>query len=265
MKRILVWDIPVRLFHWILAGSFLIAFLISNTADDESPVFAVHMLLGGIAAFMVMLRLVWGFVGTRWARFNSFSGREIFSYLRGAFFGGEKRYTGHNPGSSIAAVLMFVFIIGLAVTGIMMGRGNEDIKEVHELFSWGMIATVVAHLAGIAYYTVRHREFIASSMVTGRKQGDPAGAIPTARPIVGLAFLVITALWTLGLVNGYDSTTGQARIPLTGQTLQLGKGGEGEGGEYEREEHDGEDRDRSDSHRHEREEHHDRDSREHHG
>lgn len=245
MRRILVWDIPVRLFHWILAGSFLAAFAISNLSDDESPIFAVHMLLGAIAAFMVILRFIWGFVGTRWARFSSFKAgpKELFAYLRGAFTGNERRYTGHNPGSSIAAILMFVFILGLAVTGIMMGRG-ADVKEVHELFAWGMIATVAAHLAGIAFYTLRNRENIALSMVDGRKVAEPSGAIATARPMVGLTFLVLTALWTMGLVNGYDSTTGQATIPLTGQTLQLGEEGEHEGGgaeEGEHEEHEDDD------------------------
>src|SRR5690554_5829023 len=72
MKRILVWDLPVRLFHWILTVAFVVAFLIALNVGHRTPVFAVHMLLGGIAAFMVLLRLVWGFVGTRWARFDSF-------------------------------------------------------------------------------------------------------------------------------------------------------------------------------------------------
>lgn len=58
MKRILVWDLPVRLFHWALAGSFVVAFAAANLADDESTTFAVHMLLGGVVAFMVLLRFV---------------------------------------------------------------------------------------------------------------------------------------------------------------------------------------------------------------
>lgn len=226
MKRILVWDLPVRLFHWILAGSFVAAFTIANLSGDESPAFAVHMLLGGMAAFMVVLRLVWGLVGSRWARFNTFvvSPAKLVVYLKGAFMGGGKRYTGHNPGSSIAALLMFVLILGLAATGVMMGRGGEAFEEVHEVLAWSMFVVVGAHLAGIALHTVRHREPIALSMVDGRKEAEPAGAIPSAHPVTALAFLVLTALWTAGLVSGYDAPSGRVTLPLIGQTLQVGEG-----------------------------------------
>ena len=61
-KRILVWDLPVRLFHWILAASFFGAFLIPNLVGDESSWFALHMLLGATMGFMVLLRVVWGVV-----------------------------------------------------------------------------------------------------------------------------------------------------------------------------------------------------------
>src|SRR5690606_3743200 len=102
MRRILVWDFPVRFFHWILAISFVIAFAIANFTSDHSPVFAIHMLLGGMMAFMVLLRLVWGFIGTKWARFSTFevNPKELGAYIKGAFTSGEKSYTGHNPGSS---------------------------------------------------------------------------------------------------------------------------------------------------------------------
>lgn len=236
MKRILVWDLPVRLFHWILVGSFVSAFVIANVADDESPVFAIHMLMGGVAAFGVVLRVVWGFAGTRWARFSAFaaSPRELFAYLRGTVRGGEKRYTGHNPGSGVAALVMFALILGLAATGVLMGGGGGAFEEVHEVLAWSMVAVVGAHLAGIAWYTFRHRENIARSMVDGRKAADPSGAIPTARPVVGLVFLLLTGLWAAGLVRGYDSASGRLTLPLTGQTLQVGEGaahGEGSGGE----------------------------------
>ena len=73
MSKILVFDLPVRVFHWLLAALFLGAFVIGTTVDDESSVFAVHALLGAGAGFLVLLRLVWGLVGTRHARFGSLS------------------------------------------------------------------------------------------------------------------------------------------------------------------------------------------------
>lgn len=248
MKHILVWDIPIRLFHWILAGSFVVAFAIPNLFDDESAVFAVHMLLGGVMAFMVLLRIVWGFVGTRWARFTSFvaNPKELVAYLGEAFAGRGKRYTGHNPGSSLAALLMFVFILGLAGTGIMMGNGGGEVfKELHEILAWSMVAVIGAHIVGIVAHTIRHRENIAMSMVDGRKEAAPSSAIPSASPVVGLVFLVLTGLWATSLISGYDAATGEVTLPLIGQTLQVGEGeGHDESGydreEHDREEHDGE-------------------------
>ena len=242
MKRILVWDLPVRLFHWFLAASFVGAFAIANLADDESTAFALHMLLGGVAAFMVLLRLVWGLVGSRWARFSSFaaSPKELFIYIRGVLAGGGRRYTGHNPGSSLAALLMFALILGLAATGVLMGSGGgEASEEVHELLAWTMVAVIGAHIVGIVWHTVRHRENIAVSMVDGRKEAEPSGAIASARPVAVLAFVVLTALWTAGLVRGYDAATGQATLPLIGQTLQVSEGEEHEESTYrEHEAHD---------------------------
>ncbi len=224
MKRILVWDLPVRLFHWLLTVGFVGAFLIAQTVSDESALFPVHMLLGGIIAFMVLLRVVWGFAGTRWARFRSFVVRpgEVFKYFTSAFAGVTRRYAGHNPGSSLATIVMFVFLLGLAVTGIMMGNGAPHLaEEVHEMLAWGMAIVVGVHLLGILWHTIRHRENIAMSMVHGQKSGDPADAIPSARPVVATVFLVLTLLFAVGLMRGYDRDSGRVNLPLIGEVMQL--------------------------------------------
>ena len=228
MKRILVWDLPIRLFHWILTGSFVAAFIIALTIGHRNPLFAVHMLLGGVMAFMVLLRIIWGFVGSRWARFDSFVMRpaEILGYLGGIFTGHARRYTGHNPGSSLAAYLMFGLLIGLAVTGLMLGNGAGDaVEELHELMAWAMVLVVGAHLLGILVHTFRHRENIAASMVDGRKKADPAGAIASTRPVVALVFLILTAVWTVSLVTNYDAEARRLSLPLVGVVMDLGHGG----------------------------------------
>lgn len=242
MKRVLIWDLPTRLFHWLLAGSFLGAFAIANVVDDESALFSVHMLLGGVMVFMVLLRIIWGVVGSRWSRFSSFAKRpgELLAYLKGVVTGTDRRYTGHNPGSSIAALTMFALIGGLAATGVLMSRG-EVFEELHEVFAWSMVAVVGVHVAGIVWHTIRHRENIALSMVDGRKQADPSGAIRSTRPVAGLLFLVLTGFWTAGLVNGYDASRQQITIPLTGTTLTVGEGDEdGESGHDDDDDDEGE-------------------------
>ncbi len=248
MKRVLIWDIPVRLFHWLLAGSFLGAFVIANTVDDESGLFVAHMWLGGVAAFMVLLRLVWGFVGSRHARFRSFDLRPaaLAGYLRGALSGKGERRAGHNPANALAAIAMFALVLGLAVTGVGMSTGSEAAEELHEMLAFAMVALVALHVAGVALHTVRHRDNIALGMVDGRKEADPAAAIPKAHALVGLVFVGLTGLWAGGLYDGYDPATHTVTIPLIGKTVQLGEGEEheehgehGEHGEHEEhEEHD---------------------------
>jgi cytochrome b len=225
-----VWDLPVRLFHWLLAGSFVGAFAIANLMDDESSLFALHMLLGGVMAFMVLLRVIWGFVGSRYARFGSFTfgPRALLAYLRGAVSGKGERHTGHNPGSSFAVYAMLGLALGLAVTGAGMSRGGKAFEELHEVLAWAMVAVVGAHVAGIVWHTVRHKDNIALSMVDGHKRGDPAQGIGSSHALVALAFLGLTGLWAGALYSGYDARSSQVTLPLVGKTIQLGEGEKGE-------------------------------------
>jgi cytochrome b len=249
-ERILVWDIPVRLFHWLLAAAFIGAFVIANLVDDESSLFPLHMLLGGIVAFMVLLRVIWGFVGSRYARFGSFAfgPRALGGYVRGAFAGkAERRYAGHNPGSAWAAYGMLAIALGLAFTGAFMSSGGELFEEIHEILAWAMIALVGAHVAGMIWHTIRHQENIARSMVDGRKQGDPAAAIGSSHALVGVAFLALTGLWAGALYAGYDAPSSQLTLPLIGKTIKLGEAeehGERERGKHEKhDDHDDHDDD----------------------
>lgn len=226
-ERILVWDIPVRLFHWLLAGSFIGAFAIANLVDDDNSLFALHMLLGGVMAFMVLLRIVWGFVGSPHARFAAFAfgPRAVLGYLRGAATGVAPRHTGHNPGTSVAVWAMLALALGLAVTGAFMGRVGEVFEEIHEVLAWSMAAVVVVHVAGVVWHTIRHRENIAGSMLSGYKRGDPVKAIGSSHVLVGVGFLALTGLWAGALVNGYDGA--KRSLTLAGMTLQLGESDEG--------------------------------------
>lgn len=227
--RVLVWDLPIRLFHGLLAGSFLAAFAIALTTDDDGALFPLHALLGLVMGFMVLLRGVWGLVGTTWARFTSFawSPAALLDYLREAVSpGAARRWVGHNPASSWATAVILVCTLGLGATGIAMGRGSEAAEEVHEILAWTLLATVGAHLAGIAWHTLRHREPIALAMIDGRKVGEPGAAIRSARPLAALAFLALTGAWAGGLASGYDSATATVTLPVAGARIVLGEGGD---------------------------------------
>ena len=232
MQRTLIWDLPVRIFHWLLAGGFTAAAIIAFLTEDEGVLFPYHALIGLVLALLVVLRIVWGFVGTRHARLSAllYGPRAVIKYMHGALTGRGERFVAHNPGAAWAVLAMFALILGLAVTGVMLGRGDESIKEIHELLAWSMLVLVGAHLAGVVLYTVRHRENITRSMIDGRAVADPSQGIRTARPFAALLLVGIIGLWAVGLLRAYSPSTRAATIPLVG-TVHLGDSDDPRGGD----------------------------------
>ena len=233
MNPILVWDIPSRLFHWAFAASLTGAMAIGFLVDHEHPLFMTHMLLGIVALFLLAVRIVMGIVGSRYARFRSFPlrPREMGSYFISAVFAKTKRYAGNNPGSALAAVLMFLLVPALFITGA--GIAGEEVGELHESLAWALLAVVVLHLAGIILHTFRHKEHIAVSMITGMKSGEAADAISSARPLWGVAFLLAATAWIGGLFANHDAANASVKLPLLGVIIQLGENDSGEHGDSE--------------------------------
>jgi cytochrome b len=238
MRQVLVYDSPTRVFHWLFAGFFVTAFAISNLVDDESARFSLHMLAGLGMVFVVVLRLIWSLVGTRHARLTDLvlNPAQLIAYFKGMFSGDSRRWIGHNPASSWAALAMVGLALGLGTTGYLMATGgeNDSIKEVHELMANAFLVVVLLHIAGVAVHVLKHRDHLQSSMVTGRKQaltGDQEAVRSVA--VAGWAFILLTGLFMGYLVQHYDA---QARtLDLFGTTLQLG---ENEAGENHGEERD---------------------------
>lgn len=221
----LIWDLPTRLFHWLFAAGFGVAAILALVLGDDSPLFPYHAIIGLTIALMVLLRVVWGIIGTRYARFRSFvfGPGAVIEYMTGTLVGGGKRHIGHNPGSAVAIFSLLALVLALAVTGFMMGQGNEAVKEIHEILAWATVGVVVVHVLGVAFHTVRHRENITASMIHGKKNAEPSDAITSARPIVAIVFLVITGAWTAGLVRNYNPSTQTTTLPLFGTPLQVGE------------------------------------------
>lgn len=222
-RRILVWDLPTRVLHWALAASTSAALVIGFLADDDDPAFRYHMLFGIVALFLVALRVLWGIIGSRHSRFSEFPlhPRELAGYLGSVLFAKTRRYPGNNPGSAAAALVMFVLIALLFASGA--GFGGEALEEAHETMAWALLATVCLHLAGIAWHTLRHRENIALSMITGNKAGDPRDAITSSRAPAGLVLTAAAGAWIAALFYQYDPASAKVGLPLTGVSLQLGE------------------------------------------
>ena len=238
MSTILVWDIPNRMFHWMFTISITVALGIAFLVDDGQALFQVHMLAGIIAVFLVVLRLIMGVIGSRYSRFSSFPlhPRDVVRYFVNAFTSKTTLYVGNNPGSALAAILMFIFAVALFITGSsVIGEAGE---EVHEVLAFAMLAVVILHLAGIVWHTIRHREPISKVMVTGTKAGKPEDAAGSAHAFCGVVFLILSGLWIAMVFIGFNPDTRSLRVPLVGVSMQLGENESDSGTQQYGEEHD---------------------------
>jgi cytochrome b len=196
--RILVWDVPVRVFHLCLMLSFLGAWI---TAEADGWLL-VHVTLGVTVLALVVLRIVWGLLGTRHARFADFvrGPRAVWAYLRALLTGQAVASAGHNPAGGLAIVAMLLLgllvpVTGLATLGHWAGDWSE---EVHEALAELMLLLVGLHVLGVALASWLHRDKLIAAMVTGYKRGDPAQAIGrTWWPLGLLLALAVIVFWAL--------------------------------------------------------------------
>lgn len=221
-----VYDLPTRVFHGLFAISFLTAFAVANMWDDESLVFSYHMLAGLLMCFALLWRIVWGLVGSRYARFSDFSlhPKELLGYVKELFSSRSRTWPGHNPASSWAAVIMMTLAVGLGATGYLMasGNGGESLEDVHEFLADLFIVVVLLHAAGVVLHMAKYKDALAKSMITGKKQKITADAAPVASHVsVG----VILFLLTIGF-GGYlwqNFNTDTRVLTLFDTPLQLGE------------------------------------------
>ena len=193
-----VWDIAIRLFHWTLVITFVIAYL---TGEDES---LVHVYSGYIILGLVIFRIIWGLIGSKHARFSDFvfSSKETISYAKSMMSGTPRHYWGHNP---LGALMVFALLItlllttitGLKVYGIeghgplaetpnsyfisnanasgSMEQNNEDSEEeefweeIHEFFANLMLVLIALHIAGVLVSSKLENENLVKAMITGKK------------------------------------------------------------------------------------------------
>lgn len=195
MQRILVWDLPTRVFHWSFALSFAGAYL---TAESERYR-DIHLALGYVFAALLVFRLLWGFIGTRYARFSSFSFSfsTLKYYLQSLTKQQATHYLGHNPAGAIAIFLLIASGFVISFTGIALDQewleNWEDLfAETHELAANFMLAVVFVHILGVIVSSYLHHENLARSMVTGYKKGAAQAAI--AKPYFWLGISLLLAI-----------------------------------------------------------------------
>ena len=193
-----VWDAPVRIFHWLLAACFAGAYL---TAESESWRL-LHVTLGYTLGGLIAFRLVWGVLGTRYARFASFvrSPSVLKLYVGSLLAGRPAHFIGHNPLGGVAIVLMLLAGAAITATGYAVYNdiGGEWLGEAHEAAANAMLVLVAVHLCGVALASWMHRENLPRAMVTGLKQGQPADGIKRLWWPVAMAMVIaVGVFWYL--------------------------------------------------------------------
>lgn len=205
-----VWDLPTRLAHWLVALGVAGAWLSAQASLDA---FTWHAVCGYAVLVLVAFRLVWGFAGTRHARFASFvrGPRAVWRYLRApASAADQRRSVGHNPAGGWSVLALLATLLVAAASGLF---ANDAVSNVGPLFGWvsgaasdhlthlhhvafrALQALVGLHVAAIAYYRVVRRENLVRPMLTGRK---PAADVPPDAEIgasrLALAATILAAL-----------------------------------------------------------------------
>lgn len=199
-KTIKVWDIAVRVFHWSLVTFFIISYL---TGDELET---IHAWSGYVVTALILFRIVWGFIGTKYARFSNFiySPAEVKAYLKSLLSKSPKHYLGHNPAGGIMVLILLVSLSFTVFSGLkayaVEGHGplasvdvsllsaayadedkhdgdkkheeeeDEFWKEIHEFFSNFTLFMVLIHIAGVVVSSMLHGENLARAMVTGYKE-----------------------------------------------------------------------------------------------
>lgn len=177
LEKQLIWDWPVRLFHWLLVVCFAVAWI---SAESERWRL-VHITTGYTMFGLVLFRLVWGVVGTRHARFTSFVRGPvvILRYARSLLTLRPQPYAGHNPLGALAIIVLLGLVLITVGTGHLVynDTAGEWAEEMHEVAAGVMLAVVIVHMIGVTATSFLHRENLVGAMITGRKAASPGAAI----------------------------------------------------------------------------------------
>lgn len=196
--EITVWDPLVRLFHWTLVIAFVLAYCtqgewfeeIRDRLLSEEWLQVIHVWAGYTLAGLLLFRLLWGFVGPRYARFSDFvyGPREVLIYVKNVLTLRAPRHLGHNPAGGMMIIVLLLSLTITVTAGLMLYGADKGLgplasllanssdgaidafKELHEFFANFTVILVVGHLIGVVWESLLHRENLARAMITGRKR-----------------------------------------------------------------------------------------------
>ena len=185
-----VWDWPVRVFHWTLAASVIGAYVTGESEDFER----LHHTLGWVAAGLIAFRVVWGLVGTRYARFSEFirGPAQVWAYIKSLRSGQPQHFVGHNPVGAVAVILLMALVALSVYTGwlALAEDAAEWLEEAHEIAANTLITVVLVHVIGVLWSSRTHGENLLKAMLTGRKTALIEAGIHRNWGVLGLAMLM---------------------------------------------------------------------------
>jgi cytochrome b len=211
-----VWDLPVRLFHWLLVALLIAQVVTVNLGGNAME---YHMLGGYALLALVLFRIAWGFAGSRHARFADFvrGPAAVIAYARSLTGGSHAPHAGHNPLGGWSVLLMLASVLVQAATGLF---ADDDIMtagplarhvsgdtvslctQIHAINAWVLGALVALHLAAVFFYLLVRRENLIAPMIHGRKRASGPGDAPRPASLWrAAAILALSGLAVAGLVN----------------------------------------------------------------
>lgn len=194
VQRRLIWDLPVRIVHWTL----LLAIIGSWVSNRLGPAyFTWHVVCGCTIIVLVSFRIVWGFIGTRYARFSSFvhGPRVVWAYLRGGGSAAVASMVGHNPLGALSVVLMLLLLLGQGLTGLfandaiantgplygwVSGATSDLLTSIHHRIFLALVILIPLHIGMVLFYTFAKHARLIGPMLTGYK---PAAQLPPGEGI----------------------------------------------------------------------------------
>lgn len=178
--KVAIWDLPTRLFHWILVGLIALSWWSAEYHYDD-----IHIYSGLAVLSALIFRILWGFVGSSTARFSSFvrGPKAVFGYLQGTWRG-----IGHTPLGALSVIALLTLIaaqVGLGLfasdeDGLMQGPlsrlissdASSEVTELHETLFNVLLALIALHIAAIIFYKVRGKSLL-KPMITGTGEVEP--------------------------------------------------------------------------------------------
>jgi cytochrome b len=212
--KVLVWDLPTRLFHWLLVGCLVVSFL---TAVRGGNAMSCHLLSGCAILALLLFRVAWGFAGSRTSRFVDFvkGPAAVCGHVRGVFATQSGPWLGHNPLGGWSVLLMLLLVAVQVGTGLF---ASDDIftegplyplveretagflTRVHQLNRYVLIGILGVHVLAVAFYFFVKREDLLTPMITGKKRwhSDIAPAVAgNARAVVIFTPIALGVYWLL--------------------------------------------------------------------